>query len=616
MTQRIQAYFPPLVGATPVGEAKGVTREQKIYDLALRKQAPEAETVRLYSGRVEQVHNVISDISSILRFAAYLDPKIATHPALAIEGVTTGFSAFLGLKTAVVSAQEISKALEIKDYKGVLDQVLGVAAGSSQALAGLDYLAVRVASVVAVLQPGNTALASALNALTSAGDGLFGALYGIWAVWSGIKVVQGEMFCHKVEKQGDASAQLAYLQRRVNVTAADALKHLAKTWKDAGRATLIEEAQLTPEHLEELRKLSKGDEELFDGLLKNAALMHSLQETGAQQLAKGCAGLKQATVDLETFVRKVYSVEDLTLIGLAVETDKMDKRRHAKLNRMIGETCVKKIKEANPAKNEEVAPALMNEVLESVKTKRMINVALGIASVLGVAAMIASAVVTAGIVPIVATAVLLLVSLIFLGVDGYALYQALKNSEPGATDKMLLWISSAVCFALMATAVAVTTVFSLGFVPLAVAGAIGIGWLGVTLFAIYRSNDKEKALKQLKKLLLAKEYDGAAVQKAFAAFVPETQKEILKVLHLSSADEFKKCAQQPFFTKRLNPAEFDRLIAEEKAKDAREIAAHEAARLQELQELYDSAMSQSALGVKEESVSTAESVPLLKPEYV
>lgn len=460
------------------------------------------------SGKVSSIHDVISDVSMALRCIGYAVPSLANHPALAIAGVTTAFSMGTGANTAAVNIQKAIKSLEIDDHKGLAEQILNSVGGIAQAGAGTAYLGVRVASVAGAILAPNAALSNVTNILANTGNVLFAGLFAFLGAAAGLKLYQGAKGRNKLSAQGDCTAQLLYLQKRIEVSGKDALAHLAKKWKDADLVRLIEESELSGKELESLFSISGGREGYIQSL-KEVVLQKHLERGAVRKLVKDLKGLRKPTADLETFVRKVYSVENLTRIGLEHEMQKMEKRREAKLSRLIGTVCMDKIRKCDLTNAEQV----MSTVHSAMDTKRNMNTALLVASAVGAAAMIAACILTGGVGALVVTGVLLAVSLAFIGIDGYGLHQAMKSGEAGANDKKMLMISSVASFVMMGGAFAITAALSLGVIPLVIAGAIGIIWLGVTLYALYQGKgqaatgsdktqmlEKEREAERLKEL--------------------------------------------------------------------------------------------------------------------
>ncbi len=603
MSMRIQPYSSSIpTTAAPADPAKlnsTQSKAERVYRLTLGREKAEAAVLRLYSAEVSALHDTIADVSAVLRNVAYEFPSLANHPALSIAGITTAFSMGNGANAALVNIQQAFKAAEIDDYHGLADRILNGVGGIVQATAGTAYLGIRVASVAANVLPTNTTLPAVANILGYIGNGLFSILYLLFAITSGLKLYQGAKLRNKVTAQGDSSAQLQYLQNRVHVTGGNALSHLAKKWKEADLAKLVNDSGMSKAELQDLfaeaRKVTGGvgEKEVFMDCLKEAALKKHLEKEAVGQLVKEFKGLNKPTVDLETFARSVYSVEDLTRIGLDREIGKMQARREAKLSRLVGAMGLQKIKECdltNAAKVQEV----MTDVHGGMDKTRNINIALLAVSIVAAVAMVAACILTGGVGAIVITAILFAVSLAFIGIDGYFLHQAMKNGEPGINDKKLLMISAVASLVMMGTAFAITSALSLGIIPLVIAGVIGLVWLGVTLYAIHRSKGKveDLELEQLRELLANDSMGdhGKKVLQAFEAMPPEKINTIFQFLKTQMTKEVEAGKEFAEMAKHLDTDKYHAFLAQLKKQREADL---EAERMTKLEELYKDFMGET-----------------------
>ena len=568
------------------------------------REKAEAAVHRLYSAQVSALHDVVSDVSGVLRDIAYEFPSLANHPALSIAGITTAFSMGNGANAALVNIQQAFKSAEIDDFDGVADRILNGVGGIVQAGAGTAYLGIRVASVAANILPTNETLPAMSNILGYIGNGLFAILYVIFSIAAGLKLYQGAKLRNKVTAQGDSSAQLQYLQNRVNVTGGNALSHLAKKWKEADLAKLMNDSGLSAAELQDLFAEAHqvtggvGEKEVFMECLKEAALKKHLEKVAVGQLVKEVKGLNKPTADLETFIRKVYTVEDLTRIGLDHEIHKMQERREAKLSRFVGETGLKKIKECdltNAAKVQEV----MTDVHGAMDKTRNVNIALLVVSIIATLAMVASCILTGGVGAIIIMAILFAVSFAFIGIDGYFLHEAMKNGDPAANDKKLLLISSVASVVMMGAALAITSALSLGIIPLVIAAVVGVVWFGVTLYAIHNSKGKveDLELEQLKELLASDSMGdhGKKVLEAFSALPPEKINTIFQFVKTQMTKEVEAGKEFTEMAKHLDTDKYHAFLAQLKKQREADLAAD---RLKKLEELYKDFMGDTPVQPK------------------
>ena len=255
-TMRIQPFssslLTPAAPANPNNIITTQSKAERVYRLTVGREKAEAAVHRLYSAQVSALHDVVADVSGVLRDIAYEFPSLANHPALSISGITTAFSMGNGANAALVNIQQAFKAAEIDDFDGVADRILNGVGGIVQAGAGTAYLGIRVASVAANFLPTNETLPATSNILGYIGNGLFAILYVLFSITAGLKLHQGAKLRNKVTAQGDSSAQLQYLQNRVKVTGGNALSHLAKKWKEADLAKLMNDSGLSAAELRDL----------------------------------------------------------------------------------------------------------------------------------------------------------------------------------------------------------------------------------------------------------------------------------------------------------------------------------------------------------------------------
>jgi hypothetical protein len=197
----------------------------------------------------------------------------------------------------------------------------------------------------------------------------------------------------------------------------------------------------------------------------------------------------------------------------------------------------------------------------------------------------------------VITAILLAMSVVFIGIDGYALHGAMKNGEPGANDKKLLLISSVASVVMMAAAFAITTVLSLGIIPLVIAVVIGIVWLGVTLYAIHQSKGKVEDLELEKfKEILANDSmgdHGKKVLQAFSELPPEKINTIFQFVKTQMTKEAAAGKEFAEMAKHLDTDKYQAFLVQLKKQREADL---EADRLKELEKLYKTFMGQETPG--------------------
>ena len=323
-----------------------------------------------------------------------------------------------------------------------------------------------------------------------------------------------------------------------------------------------------------------------------------LEKVAVGQLVKEFKVLNKPAADLETFARSVYSVQDLTRIGLDHEIHKMQERREAKLSRIVGATGLQKIKECdltNTAKVQEV----MTDIHGAMDKTRNINIALLVVSIVATVAMVAACVLTAGVGAIVITAILFAVSLAFIGIDGYFLHEAMKSGDPHANDKKLLLISSVASVVMMGAAFAITSALSLGIIPLVIAAVVGVVWFGVTLYAIHNSKGKveDLELEQLKELLASDGMGdhGKKVLEAFSALPPEKINTIFQFVKTQMTKEVEAGKEFTEMAKHLDTDKYHAFLAQLKKQREADLAAD---RLKKLEDLYKDFMGETPTQIK------------------
>ena len=384
-------------------------------------------------------------------------------------GMTAVFSLFTGYMAGKRGHHQYETASKINDVVGQGLGAVNMARAPAEMLGGLTFTAFRGASIAGTFTS-STALTTAQTVLSGLGSAFFVLTYAFIAVPSAVTLYKNINFGRKLSAAIDgaegelakAKAALTVLMEEASGTEAEKSEFLAKVMEEINvdaDCMEIDEGALTDEELKFLE--SKASELAPEG--KKSEVFSHFKEHFVRFKAEKFA----------EFTRKVGAE---TAAKVRDELAKPSAKRLDTRLKNIEDTDA--LKEAN-----EVIEGAQSEILKN----RILHVAIVAFCVLGITALILGNIFTGGLLGTIIVATWILVSLGMLAIDGYFLYQALKNGEMENSDKIAIFVMNA----LMIT-MAGATIFLSGGVALIVAAAVlGTAFAGTSLYLALSSGDDD-----------------------------------------------------------------------------------------------------------------------------
>jgi hypothetical protein len=248
------------------------------------------------------------------------------------------------------------------------------------------------------------------------------------------------------------------------------------------------------------------------------------------------------------------------LLGLDLEMTKRGANKEKKLIEFVGMGCASAIKNAvrsglierlsssdpfikNAALEE--AKGIIESATSSMKENQFVQWSLLITGVLGVIATVLAFIFTGGVGAAVMGGLFLACALAMLLADVASMRAAHEVSAPiGKWDRWLLGANTAVCAVSLVAVIVLSSVFSMGAAPLAIALVIGILWLANNMYAHVRLEQRRQRFekgfptmaslqKQISKIEDDKQIDTEILNK-----IKKLPKGIKKALKMESARLF------------------------------------------------------------------------------
>jgi len=307
---------------------------------------------------------------------------------------------------------------------------------------------------------------------------------------------EGYDFIRGIKNASNLSSRVAFLQKWGKVDQ-DAIweglleKHGSEK---AARAALIQEARYAGK--ENLRKIAKE--------LGISNFSEQQLETAFQKLLeRRFEGISKQ--DMDAMVH-----EQLTLLGFQMKLIKVGMQKSAKMSRLLGKEGLQALKELSEDsslvgriekgsfKATQKAQNLIKKIQASASSNLTVNALILAVVLIGMAATVASIILSSAGGVLLTAIISLLVSLSWLIVDGHSLIQSHKSERPAPYDKKLLALSSGLGIASTATmvALAVSGVFSMGIIPLVISIGLGALWLAQNAYTWSKMNRNERRFQE------------------------------------------------------------------------------------------------------------------------
>lgn len=384
-------------------------------------------------------------------------------------GITTALNAILGTLGSVKNFFNILFSYEIGDKDGVVENTLSLGASLTQAIGGATYVASRPLALAALATNTTISMTSAsllgraTSFLSQAGVAVFGVFYGMLGAiggWNLFKLIQ---------------FKYRYFRAK------DKVKFLHK----------------------ELRQLSRSEKKKLKSLKKHKHGQKELINEAKKMLPSVASETHFKKKDWKRLF-KVIDKEELINLGYGFKIKKLEMKHEMQLKRVAGGKAVELLKKYEHIRPENLSNSKKREIIaktnQAWNTKVVINTLLVVLGCAGVAATIAGFIFTAGIAPIIITAVWILAVIIpMLIVDGYCYYVDLKETGPGKYDKKFLIASSVIAVLAAVTAITMTCIFSFGIAPIVLTLLLTAVWLGINGFTYRCILNAEKKQKKKKK---------------------------------------------------------------------------------------------------------------------
>lgn len=405
-------------------------------------------------------------------------------------GLSSGLNAILGAVQLKRDFENIAFSDAITDSKGSLMGRASVVKDGALIGGGLSFAAFRSLSILDTVKGITPGLGSAsltgraTYGMLFVGIILYSIFFAFFAVIAGLKMHEGAKFKGKLKNAKNLQEQIDILQKKLNVDPKSVLAKLEKKHgSEAARKILIEEA------------MASGKE----------GLQAVMKELGLEELSED-----KLKALLDKSINAVFSgrnvEEKLVQVGLSLKVQKAELKKQSKLGRILTKEALAAMHELKSdtnlsgrigkadAKAIARGEALVEAIQKGAASKLKENAVLLAVFVFGIIALAGVLAFTGGAGLLVASALMLLFSLVSLAVDGYYLAQSYKAEKPGSGDKKMLIASTvlAVATILIIAALVASGVFTMGTFPMIAALVLAVLWLGQNgmTWAVMNRNEK------------------------------------------------------------------------------------------------------------------------------
>lgn len=469
------------------------------------------ETVSLVSDCALSTIDLTSDYASVLNDSEALAVSVISHSphrnhdwvkeliladnmmnTYQSYGSQTGINLISGIIKAIQAISTLQFAQMIGDRRAVFAGQVGLVESVSQAATGVAGAGQRGLTIAqAVEKASSSSVIGRLSQGFSWVGLIFYSIYfAVLGINFGVKAHESNCFMQKLAKKETLLEKVQFLHEKMTV---DPVKVRAKLLKKYGseervsahlREVAFESAKCNLKQLLADLNITGVSDEQMDQMIQESLQSHA-------------RGFSLASTD-----KKIQSY--LESRGLAYHLEKTKIKKEAKLSRVLNTkglqalegagnlaALIERLKTNQPDPTAE-AKDLIDKVTSS--NARVFKEATIISALMffGVAAMIASIVISSGLSLVVLSAILLVFGLTMTAIDGYFVYKSYQDEKRAPHDKMMLSISSLFAIGSFATIVAlgVSGVISFGIAPIIVAGILMAVWLaqnGISYWVLKRN---------------------------------------------------------------------------------------------------------------------------------
>ncbi len=435
-----------------------------------------------YFGRTADLVYPFSDFSgNACMGLAVIDP-VNTRQVFAALGIPSAI--FTGPVAFEKAYNEVRESADLKDHSGNVLGTLNIYRSIAETLGGITTVPVRIFAMLPTLSKTAQIASSVFGNLLAS---FTVALFFIYVVISS----------YTIHRHGKFAKPIHAILRDVSLTSTQKLERVLQH--------LVKKLEITDHDLHKLGektlrkicdKLAKAND------YKNQEIRQKLKKT---PLKEGAEKFQSMALDWLNNNLQSKELSDKALFGgltnrLANSLYFKSLKKQKQFNRFSGVTIskdfdLKKIRNALKdlaVGNTEKAEQLVQTWKSSSLQTKILHGSILAICLLGVGGFTAVSVASGGLIPLIAGAIVLAVSLGMTGVDLYFLHQSLKQGALSKNEKIMMALFSVVTVMSISAAV----VFSAGLIPLLFTVTTGILWLSLYFYILIASYQFEKKRRE------------------------------------------------------------------------------------------------------------------------
>jgi|GEM_PF-6577288 len=370
-----------------------------------------------FLGVVGAFWDVVSDISGSIRNSFSVACSTTSTPVLPILGFTTSLSAISGTIGLIESVRDIQTAIKINDFWGVVKDGLAIGAKATMAIGGVIYIPTRILQIITA-RGGSDPMLRAAAVTGNVGSGFFMGTSALISLSSALTLFRALPFRYELS-QVEEGKEIKFLKEYLEISGDEIEEILDKVCTD----------------------IENFDEEIGIDYATEVSIKNDDIDVLGQYIGQ------------DTRVSGLSDKEKgLVLRLICKECDFLRAKKEARLSELIGAENVQVLK---GDKIEDVT-AFVDAVKWENSKAMIISSCIILICVTSMTATVLSFVLTGGTSAIVISALFVLVSLGWMGVDGYYLLKQLESPELTTMQKVILIATTLLMNAASAAAFAVT----------------------------------------------------------------------------------------------------------------------------------------------------------------
>ncbi|MCP5505824.1 MAG: hypothetical protein H7A38_02950 [Chlamydiales bacterium] len=410
-----------------------------------------------------------TDLFLVPRMIGGLQDAIAgtpNPPGMSGLGLTSIFSVYTGVVATQRGYESYKKASEVKDSVGEVVGKVNMSRGPFEVLGGLTFTPFRALSIAAMYSS-SKAVALAQVIFGTIGSAFFAVTYALLAIPSMISLHQNRKFDAKLTDAIDKH-ETRYAKAKMGI----------KTLMEEMTGTVEEKRAFLEKFAEDPKQWKGKDAEEVDPSLLTDKERRFLFEEATRLGAPDY-----------THVNELYD-------HFQVEFVKFKEKKEAQFGRKTGPETVAWVKRelAKPPQEQllhqlewgkglDEAEEILGQVKNEMFKNRLLHLGIIVASLIGVAALIAGTIATGGGLGIAIAVAWVISAVGMLAIDGYFLYKALQQGEMNQKDKVAFFVMNVLMIAIAGAGI----FFSGGLAPLIIGAVMLVLWIGVAGYAYYQS---------------------------------------------------------------------------------------------------------------------------------